>query len=319
MSKKLYTERYLRQRFVRRVRGGILIYREIEAKSLLSHRKEPDPWFGIKYNMNLYRGCEHQCIYCDSRSECYQIENFNDILIKVNAIDVLEREIKKKRKKGTIGTGSMSDPYTKVETKYQLTRRALDVIAKYRYPVHIITKSNLVIRDLDILEEINRVYAAISFTLITTDDQLAQKIEPYAPLPSERIKAMERLAKAGIYTGITMMPILPFICDTKINITNIVKKVVDSGGKYIISGFGMTLRDRQRKYYYDKLDQIFPGLSKQYKKKFYTQYNCPVINYTELWEQFRELCHNYKIDTKITHYNPQSQVEQLSLFSTNNP
>src|SRR5512140_1498109 len=155
--------------------------KDITAKTLLSSAKQPDPWFGIKYTMNLYRGCMHQCIYCDSRSECYQIENFTDVLVKVNAIDLLRKELPRKRVKGTIGTGSMSDPYLPLEATLNLTGRALEVIAQQQFPLHALTKSDLVLRDLETLREISRVYAAVSFTITTADDDLGRKLEPGAP------------------------------------------------------------------------------------------------------------------------------------------
>src|SRR5512145_617941 len=158
--------------------------REVTAKTLLSSAKRPDPWFGIKYTMNLYRGCPHQCIYCDSRSECYQIENFTDVLVKVNAIDLLKKELPRKRVIGTIGTGSMSDPYQPVEAARRLTAQALEVIAEQRFPLHALTKSDLVVRDLDTLQHIAQVYAAVSFTITTADDELGRKVEPGAPLVS---------------------------------------------------------------------------------------------------------------------------------------
>jgi len=136
----------------------------IRAKVLLSHTRNPDAWFGIKYNMNLYRGCEHQCIYCDSRSECYQIGNFSDVLVKVNAIQLLRKELASKRVKGTIGTGSMSDPYMPAEARLNMTGQALEVIAQFRFPVHIITKSDLILKDLDTLCEINNVHASVCLT-----------------------------------------------------------------------------------------------------------------------------------------------------------
>jgi DNA repair photolyase len=157
--------------------------KQIMAKVLLSRVKGPDPWFGFYYNMNLYRGCEHRCIYCDSRSECYRIENFHDLLVKVNAIDLLKKELASKRVKGTIGTGSMNDPYTPTEARLNMTGQALEVIAQYGFPVHIITKSDLILKDLDTLRKINCVGAAVSFTITTADDELAKKVEPYAPLP----------------------------------------------------------------------------------------------------------------------------------------
>lgn len=164
--------------------------------------------------MNLYRGCQHQCIYCDSRSECYQIENFDtEVLVKANAIELLEKELARKRVKGTIGTGSMNDPYMPLEGDVNLTGRALKVIARFGFPVHIMTKSGLVLRDLDTLCEINTRFAAVSFTITAADDELAKKLEPGAPLVSARFEAMKTLSDHGIHTGITMMPILPFIED----------------------------------------------------------------------------------------------------------
>ena len=150
--------------------------KEIQAKTLLARVKGPDDCFGLYYNLNLYRGCQHQCIYCDSRSECYQIEDFDhDVLIKVNAIELLRRELAGKRVIGTIGTGSMNDPYMPLEAEVRLTRRALEAIAAFGFPVHVITKSDLVLRDIDLLEEIGRkTYAAVTFTVTTADDPAQQ-------------------------------------------------------------------------------------------------------------------------------------------------
>src|SRR5512136_1280948 len=217
--------------------------KEIQAKVLLSSAKQLDPWFGIKYTMNLYRGCPHQCIYCDSRSECYQIENFADVLVKVNAIELLKKELPRKRVKGTIGTGSMSDPYLPLEATRRLTAQALDVIAEHQFPIHVLTKSDLVLRDLDALRTISRIYATISFTITTADDELGKKIEPGAPLVSRRFAAMARLAGAGLLAGVLLMPVLPFLEDNAENITAIVTRAKECGATYILASFGMTLRD----------------------------------------------------------------------------
>lgn len=249
--------------------------REIQAKVLLSHVKQPDDWFGLKYNMNLYRGCQHRCIYCDSRSECYRIEDFDhEILVKANAIDLLRKELASKRVKGTIGTGSMNDPYMPVEADVNLTGQALDAIAEFRFPVHVMTKSDLVLRDLDTLCRINRVYTAVSFTITTADDELGRKLEPGAPLVSKRFRAMKALAEHGIRTGVTMMPILPFIEDDEENVRQIVEQAHAHGASYVIPWFGMSLRDRQRAYYYERLDQLFPGLKREYQRVYGDQYSC---------------------------------------------
>ena len=288
--------------------------KEIQAKVLLSHVKQPDTWFGLKYNMNLYRGCQHHCIYCDSRSLCYGIEKFDrDVLVKANAIELLRQELARKRVKGTIGTGSMNDPYMPVERKINLTGRALTIIAEFRFPVHIITKSDLVLKDLATLCQINEVYTAVTFTITTANDELGKKVEPGAPLVSARLQAMSTLAANGIYTGVTMMPILPFIGDHEDNITNIVKQAANHGASYIIPSFGMTLRDRQRAYYYEQLDKLFPGLRQTYQKQFGGQYFAPAREIGRLEKRFNKLCAENGLTTRIRPYAP-LKATQLSLF-----
>jgi DNA repair photolyase len=289
------------------------VIKEITARVLLSSVKQPDSWFGLKYNMNLYRGCQHQCIYCDSRSECYQIENFSDVLVKANAIELLRRELARKRVKGTIGTGSMNDPYMPLEAKLNLTGQALQVIAEHRFPVHIITKSDLVLKDLDTLRQINRVYAAVSFTITTADDDLGKKVEPGAPLVSKRFQAMQALAAHGILTGVTMMPVLPFIEDQEENIAAIVARAGECGAAYILPWFGMSLRDRQRAYYYARLDELFPGLRQKYERRYGDQYHCAAPNAARLEQVFRDLCQQHGIATSIQPYTPEITA-QLQLF-----
>ena len=288
--------------------------KEIKAKVLLNSVRQPDDWFGLKYNMNLYRGCQHQCIYCDSRSACYQIENFNDVLVKTNAIELLRKELPRKRVKGTIGTGSMNDPYMPVEKQRQLTRQALQVIVEHRFPVHIITKSDMVLRDLDILRQINQVYAAVSITITTASDSLGKKVEPGAPEVSKRFKALQILSENGITTGITLMPVLPFIEDNLENFRQIVIRAHQAGVDYILPAFGMTLRDRQREYYYRRLDQLFPGLRERYRQQYGFQYRVSVNNAPRLEQQLREWCQEHGIAMKMPKYSP-PQVKQISLFT----
>ncbi len=290
------------------------VIREIQAKVLLAHVKQPDPWFGLRYNMNLYRGCEHRCIYCDSRSECYRIDHFDDeVLVKVNAIPLLREELASKRQRGTIGLGSMNDPYMPLEAKTRLTRQALEVIAEFRFPVHLITKSDRVLRDLDLLARIAQTYASVSFTITTADDELASKVEPGAPRPSARFAAMKALAEAGIQTGVTMMPILPFIEDTQANITEIVERANASGATYILSWMGMSLRDRQRVYYYAQLERHFPGLRARYERTYGERYQCNSPKADRLYRCLEALCEEREMLTKIPHYEPQT-AEQLRLF-----
>ncbi len=283
--------------------------KEINAKTLLSSSQKPDPWFGIKYTMNLYRGCQHQCIYCDSRSECYRIENFAEIHVKTNALDLLRRELAHKRTKGTIGTGSMNDPYMQIEAEWNLTGRALTIIAERDFPIHIITKSDLVLRDMATLREINRVYAAVSFTITTADDALCRKIEPGAPPASKRFAAMRVLADNGIYTGVTLMPVLPFIEDTEENILAIVEQAHAAGAQYILASFGMTMRDRQRAYFYAQLDRLFPDVRPQYERRYGERYSCPAPNAARLEKIFRERCAQLGIATRMRVYQPTAPAQ----------
>ncbi|MCU0522997.1 MAG: radical SAM protein [Anaerolineae bacterium] len=280
--------------------------RDIQAKVLLSRVKGPDPWFGLYYNMNLYRGCQHRCIYCDSRSECYRIDGFDqEVLVKINAVELLRHELPRKRVRGTIGTGSMNDPYMPLERERRLTWRALGTIAEFGFPVHILTKSDLVLRDIDLLREVARVYAAVSFTITTADDALGKKLEPGASLVSERFAALAQLASQGIYTGIVLMPVLPFIEDTAENIAAIVERAHESGAAYIIPSFGMTLRDRQRAYYYARLDEHFPGLRQRYEQRYGERYGCRVPQAGRLEQHLQELCGRYGIPRWIEPYPPQ--------------
>lgn len=287
---------------------------EVQAKTLLTHYKQPDEIFALKYNFNLYRGCQHQCIYCDSRSECYGIENFSDTLVKINAIELLEKELASKRVKDTVGTGSMNDPYMPIEKRYNLTRRALEVIARLGFGVHVITKSDLVLRDIDLLEQVNRVHAVVSFSISTTDDDLARKLEPGAPPPSARFAALKALAERGIHAGLSMMPVLPFIEDNKENITAVVQQAAECGAKYIVPWFGMSLRDRQRAYYYAQLDRLFPGLRQKYERRFGNQYGCKANNADRLYRMFKTLCEQFNLQMRAPAFPRTPLLQQGSLF-----
>ncbi len=288
--------------------------REIEAKTLLIPLRDPNAWFGIRYTMNIYRGCEHQCIYCDSRSECYGIEDFREVLVKANALELLERELPRKRRKGTIGTGSMSDPYTPAERSLNLTGQALRLIARHGFGVHITTKSDLVVRDVAALVEIGRVWASVSFTVTTADDALARRLEPGAPPSSARFAALAELARAGICAGVTMMPLLPFIEDDEANIAAIVERTREAGGRFIVPAFGMTLRDRQRAYYYRELDRLFPGLRRRYEERYGERYSCPVPNARRLEALFQEHAARYGLVTRMDGITPPPAPAQLSLL-----
>jgi DNA repair photolyase len=294
--------------------------REIQAKTLLGAMAKPDPWFGIKYTMNLYRGCTHRCIYCDSRSECYQIEDFDgEVLVKVNAPDLLRRELARKRIKGYIGTGSMNDPYMPLEREIGLTRRALEIIAEFGFPVHVLTKSDLVLRDMDVLQTINDGATAaspggvVSFTVTTTDDDLARKLEPGAPAPSARFRALETFAARGIRTGVMLMPVLPFIEDNADNITAVVTRAHACGASHVVPGFGVTLRDRQRLYYYQQLDRLFPGLRGRYERAFGQRYHAAACGTPQLEAVFAELTDRYGLQRCVPPFQV-ARASQLALF-----
>jgi DNA repair photolyase len=286
----------------------------IETKSILSKLRTEDTWFGIACNMNLYRGCQHGCIYCDTRSECYGISDISNISVKKNALDLLVRELRAKRKnRATIGTGSMNDPYMPIEKELQQTRKALQIIANEKFPVHVITKSNAVERDVDVLQDISRIYAAVSFTITTADDSLSLKIEPLAPPSSQRFKAMRALAKKGIYTGVTLMPVLPFINDTKENITAIVQQAKDAGASYILPAFGLTLRKGSREYFYRALDDAFAGIREKYQSRFGERYECSSSNAKTLTDTFKEQCDRLGMENRIKFYRPEV-FQQRRLF-----
>jgi DNA repair photolyase len=287
---------------------------EIQAKTLLATIREPDGIFGMQYNMNLYRGCQHQCIYCDSRSQCYGIENFSDILVKANALELLEKELPRRRVKGKIGTGSMNDPYMPVEKRFDLTGRALEIIARHGFGVHINTKSDLVLRDVERLEAIGPEKASVCFSVSTAEDELGRKIEPGAALVSQRYQAMRALAERGIPVGVCMMPILPFLEDTLENITAIVERAAENGARFVVPWFGMSLRDRQRDYYYAQLDRLFPGLRVQYERTYGLRYGCQARYAKQLSARFYELCAQLNLGTSVPAYAEKAGEKQLALF-----
>lgn len=291
----------------------------IPAKSIISNYKENNEWFGCNYNMNIYKGCCHGCIYCDSRSDCYGIEDFDRVRIKENSINLIEKDLKSKRKKGVVSTGAMSDPYNPFEEKFLLTRKALELIDKYNYGIAIATKSDLIIRDIDVLKRIKKHSPVLcKITITTADDELSKKIEPNVSLSSERFKAIKELSDTGIYTGILLMPILPFINDTEENIISIVRKAKESGAKFIYPAFGVTLRANQRMHFFDKLDEEFPKIKERYIREFQNNYICSSPKGRELYKIFTEECRKlgiiYKMKDIIEDYKKLYKNEQISLF-----
>ena len=253
---------------------------------------------GGHYGMNIYRGCSHGCIYCDSRSRCYQFTHrFEDIEVKQNAPELLEKALKSKRKKSMIGTGAMSDPYIHCEEKLKLTRKCLEVILKNGLGVAIQTKSDRILRDIDLLDEINRsAKCVVQMTLTTYDDELCQILEPNVCNTRRRIEVLEKLQKRGIPTIVWMTPILPFINDTEENIAAILNECERTGVKGIINfGMGMTLREGSREYYYAALDKHFPGMKERYIERYGNMYELQSPRAKELMEVFQGFCKEHGI------------------------
>lgn len=291
----------------------------IPAKTIISGYASGDSWFGINYNMNIYKGCCHGCIYCDSRSECYRIENFDKVRAKENALNLIASELKAKRRTGVVGTGAMSDPYNPFEKECRLTRGALELINTQGYGVSIATKSDLITRDLDILKRIQSHSPVLAkITITTCDDNLSKKIEPNVAISSKRFAAINELSNQGIFAGILLMPVLPFLEDNEENIRGILSSAYESGAKFIFPAFGVTLRQNQRDWYYEKLDEQFPTLKQEYIKQFGNAYECRSPKAKELWQLFKRECEKlgilYKMKDIINAYKQGYSHDQLSMF-----
>ena len=248
---------------------------------------------GGRYGMNIYRGCTHGCIYCDSRSRCYQFTHpFEDVEVKQNAAELLEQALRSKRKKCMIGTGSMSDPYMHCEEELGLTRRCLEIVLKYGFGLAIQTKSDRILRDIDLLDEINRsAKCVVQMTLTTYEDELCRIIEPNVCITKRRIEVLEQMRERGIPTIVWLTPILPYINDTEENITLILNECVRVGVKGVIDfGMGLTLREGDREYYYAALDKHFPGLKERYIRQYGNSYEIPSPNAKRLMEILQKIC-----------------------------
>lgn len=283
----------------------------IQAKSILSSSN----------GINVYRGCTHGCIYCDSRSTCYGIEHeFTDVAVKENAPQLLETALRSKRKRCMIGTGAMSDPYMPLEKELRITRQCLELIKRYDFGAAVQTKSDLVLRDIDLLSEINHsTKAVVQMTLTTADDELCRIIEPNVCVTSRRFEVLCEMKKAGIPTVMWMCPILPFINDTEENILALVDYADRAGCKGILSfGIGMTLRDGDRQYYYAALDRHFPQLKERYIQRYRDSYELPSPDVRRLWSVFTSACEKagieYDTDRIFSYLHEIPENEQLSLF-----
>lgn len=284
--------------------------REIEAKSILRKHRKIDSWFISHYGMNLYRGCSHNCVYCDGRSEGYYVDGEfgEDVVVKVNAIDILRRELEPKRKRTPLKRsyimlgGGVGDSYQPMEKKYQLSRGALQLIHEYDFPVHILTKSTLVKRDIDIIKEINEQNRAIvSFSFSSIDEKISAVFEPGVPPPGERLEALTFFKKEGIACGMFLLPVIPFITDTPKLMEETIKRASKMGLDFIIFG-GMTLKEgKQKDYFFDVLKKNYPELMVEYgniytgnkwgetKEKYYSSVNL----------RFNRIARKYKIPRRI--------------------
>ena len=248
---------------------------------------------GGRCGMNIYRGCTHGCVYCDSRSRCYQFTHlFEDIEVKRNAPELLEKALQSKRKKCMIGTGSMSDPYMHCEEELGLTRRCLEIIHRYGFGVAIQTKSDRILRDIDLLDEINRsTKCVVQMTLTTYDDDLCRILEPHVCNTKRRIEVLERMQERGIPTVVWLTPILPFINDTPENVGAILRECVRVDVKGVIDFcMGLTLREGDREYYYAALDRHFPGMKEHYIRTYGNAYELPSPRAKELRRLFHRIC-----------------------------
>ena len=288
----------------------------VDAKTILSGS-------GGRLGMNIYRGCTHGCVYCDSRSLCYHFTHpFEDVEVKQNAPELLEKALRSKRRKCMIGTGSMSDPYMHCEESLRLTRKCLEIILKYGFGAAVQTKSDRILQDIDLLDEINRsAKCVVQMTLTTYDDDLCRILEPNVCNTKRRIEVLEELRRRGIPTVVWLTPILPFVNDTEENVAAILNECVRVGVKGVIDfGMGLTLREGDREYYYAALDRHFPGLKARYIQRYGNAYELPSPRAKELTALLRKICEENSVlcdPQDCFHYLNEfpEKYEQMDMFS----
>lgn len=286
----------------------------VDAKSILSPQN----------GMNIYRGCSHGCIYCDSRSSCYGMKHdFEDIEVKQNAPELLEQALKRKRRRCMIGTGSMCDPYLHCEKELCLTQRCLNIIDKYGFGASILTKSDLILRDLELLRSINeKTRCVVQMTVTTYDEKLCRVLEPKVCTTARRFEVLRQMNSCGIPTVVWLSPILPFINDNAENIYSIISSCADAGVKAILCfGMGVTLREGDREYFYAQLDKHIAGMREIYQKTYGCSYNCESPNSAELMsllqsecESFGIICEQSSIFEYIFRFEDKLSKRQLTLF-----
>ena len=283
----------------------------VEAKGILS----------AKNGMNIYRGCSHGCIYCDSRSLCYNMSHsFEDIEVKINAPQLLEKALRSKRKKCMIGTGSMCDPYLPLEDELKLTQKSLELIEQYQFGAAVLTKSDLVLRDIDLISSINQQQkAVVQMTMTTFDEQLCGIVEPAVCTTIRRFEVLKEMKKRKIPTVVWLTPFLPYINDTEDNLRGLLDYCGEAGVKGIICfGIGLTLRDGNREYYYATLDRYFQGISDRYRREYGNAYEIISPNNERLMMILNDFCQKYGVMQNRECFEYLSELpekyEQLSLF-----
>lgn len=291
------------------------------AKRLLTpSRHEETAFFPGEYTLNLYRGCNHGCLYCDSRSECYHIDRFDQVRIKEHCLAMLERELRGKKRAGIVMMGAASDPYNGLEERLCLTRQALLLLKRYHFGVGIPTKGALVARDAELLAEMGKAAPAyVSFSITAAEDGLSRLLEPQAPPSSARFAAMGALARAGVFTGLWLNPVLPFLTDSQENLGALLLQTKENGGRYAICHFGMTLREGNREYFFAGLakEPRFSGLTQRYADAFGLSYFCPSPQADALWRFFQAECQRLGLLFRfedIAYALTQGCPEQLSMF-----
>lgn len=290
----------------------------VQARQLLTPLHASDDFFHSDYNLNLYRGCCHGCIYCDSRSVCYQLDRFDQVRVKENALPILRDELRRKRRAGLVSTGAMSDPYNPYEKELEVTRGAFQLLLQYGFGAGFTTKSALAARDAELLAAIQRkAPVRACFSITTGSDGLCGKIEPHVSPTSRRFEALAALSRAGVYTGVWLNPMLPFLTDTEENVRAILQRTKECGGQFAVCHFAVTLREGDREYFYQALDRDFPGVKGQYAQAFGLNYICPSPRARELEKVFAEECERLGLLYRFPDINRgmfARQSRQMSLF-----
>jgi len=275
------------------------------------------PW--LDYSMNIYRGCSHGCIYCDSRSDCFKNKDFDIVKVKENALQIVRDDLRRKVKTGVVASGAMSDPYNPLENELKLTRNSLELINAFGFGASLVTKSALITRDTDILRDIkSHSPVIVKFSITSADDGLCRQLEPNVSVTSERMEALRVLADNRIFCGVWLNPMLPFITDTEENVTKILSMIKDAGAKFVHTYMGMTLRPGSREYYYNHLVKLFPGAREKHIKQYGLRKHCDSPRTKRLWTVFASECERlgllYDMRAIIAHNRADYENQQLTLF-----